>query len=166
MPREWASDDSCAFCRIIKKTSPAAVVYETDKVIAILDILPLREGHTLVIPKIHCPRVSELPPEYAGATGEAVSRVAQALTKALDHTGLNVVCNQEYAQVVPHVHYHVIPAPKLTASRSPSPEPTTSEKGKGTKLSLSKMHKLEFESRDVLDEDEARELVTKLKAHL
>lgn len=80
------------------------------------DILPLREGHTLVIPKIHHSRVSELPTEYAAATGEAISKVAAALTKgessippalsvsnrttiALGKTGLNVVCNQEYAQV-------------------------------------------------------------------
>ena len=43
------------------------------------DILPLRRGHTLVIPKVHISRVSELPPEFAAATGEAVSKVANAL---------------------------------------------------------------------------------------
>ena len=45
------------------------------------DILPLRTGHTLVIPKAHYSRVSELPPEYAAATGAAVSHVSNALTK-------------------------------------------------------------------------------------
>ena len=86
--------------------------------------MPLRPGHTLVIPKIHTPRVSELAPEFAAATGIAVSKVARALAEgrshfgllatqslkqrnnrdiALDNTGLNVVCNQEYAQAVPHV---------------------------------------------------------------
>ena len=46
----------------------------------VLDILPLRPGHTLVIPKIHISRVSELPPEYAAAVGEAISKVSNALT--------------------------------------------------------------------------------------
>lgn len=45
------------------------------------DILPLRKGHTLVIPKAHYSRVSELPPEYAAAAGVAISHVANALTK-------------------------------------------------------------------------------------
>jgi HIT domain len=97
-----------------------------------IDILPLRKGHTLVIPKIHQSRISELPPDYAASVGEAVSKVADALTKsmytkhygvllcrsaicsatlihshgslvALQNSALNVVCNQEYAQAVPHV---------------------------------------------------------------
>lgn len=45
------------------------------------DILPLRPGHTLIVPKIHCSRVSELPPEYAAALGKAISRISKALTK-------------------------------------------------------------------------------------
>ncbi|TFK20601.1 ras GEF [Coprinopsis marcescibilis] len=167
MPKEWVNDEACAFCRIIRGELAASVVYETDRVIAILDILPLREGHTLVIPKYHCSRVSELPAEFAGATGEAVSKVAQALTKALDHTGLNVVCNQEYAQVVPHVHYHVIPAPGLDkvqaaakASASGAGEPKVDLKD------LKSMHRIEFESRSELDDDDAVDFVKRVKAHL
>lgn len=87
------------------------------------DLLPIRTGHCLVIPKHHCARLSELPEDYAGYLGQAVSKVAKALTQgtscqvhkggaralkdnlwattALDNTALNVVCNQEYAQVGP-----------------------------------------------------------------
>jgi len=43
------------------------------------DIQPLRKGHTLVIPKIHCRLVSDLPPDYAAAIGAGISRVAAAL---------------------------------------------------------------------------------------
>jgi hypothetical protein len=46
-----------------------------------IDILPLRAGHTLVIPKTHISRVSELPAEIAAAVGEAVSKVAHSLTE-------------------------------------------------------------------------------------
>ncbi len=45
------------------------------------DILPLRAGHTLVIPKTHIARVSELPTEYAAAVGEAITKVSHALTQ-------------------------------------------------------------------------------------
>lgn len=53
-----------------------------------IDILPLRPGHTLVIPKIHISRLSELPPEIAVATGRTVSRVARALTEG----GIHLIC--------------------------------------------------------------------------
>jgi diadenosine tetraphosphate (Ap4A) HIT family hydrolase len=134
----WKQSPSCPFCRIIRGELPAYRVYENDKVVAILgftlnlesffhaydgwiDILPLRQGHTLVIPKTHFSRLSELPAEFAAAAGEAVTRVAHALThgalnctctpsghvwslgKVLQNTGLNVVGNQEYAQAVHHV---------------------------------------------------------------
>lgn len=122
VPKEWMSKDGCPFCRIIRDKAPAFRVYEDDKVIAILDILPLRPGHTLVIPKAHYSRVSELPPEFAAAVGAAVSKVSHAITQALQNTALNIVCNQEYAQAVAHVHYHVIPAPTTFALPESLPE--------------------------------------------
>jgi len=149
--------DDCAFCRIIRGDLPAYKVYEDKEVIAILDILPLRPGHTLVIPKLHCSRVSELPSQYAGKVGETISRVAKALTEVLNNSGLNVVANQEYAQAVNHVHYHVIPAPRLNETPSkPTTDPPT------RKL----MHKLEFQSREELDEDFAKELTEKIRSKL
>lgn len=116
----WKSDhgntatpgvESCIFCRIVQNVVPSFKIYEDEHVLAFLDILPIRQGHTLVVSKIHCKRVSELPPDVASAMGAAVSKVANALTNALGNTALNVVCNQEYAQSIPHVHYHIVPAP-------------------------------------------------------
>jgi len=163
VPEFWKKDGECAFCRIIRRAAPAYTVYDDEHVIVFLDILPLRPGHTLVVPKIHCSRVSELPPEYAASVGKAISRLSNALTKAVDNTALNVVCNQEYAQVVPHVHYHIIPAPRfnsLPTSLGPRDlnqvAPTTAKD----------MHRKEYESRDQLDEDDAHALVDKIKTHL
>ena len=51
-----------------------------------VDILPLRPGHTLVIPKVHVSRVSELPAEYAAATGIAISKVSHAITQGMSYT--------------------------------------------------------------------------------
>lgn len=101
IPPSWEQDPECPFCRIVQGDAPAFRVYEDDMVVAVLgwlslttsvvsnciahstltDILPLRQGHTLVIPKVHTSRVSELSPEFAAATGKAVSKVANALTK-------------------------------------------------------------------------------------
>ncbi|KDR82644.1 hypothetical protein GALMADRAFT_58051 [Galerina marginata CBS 339.88] len=160
----WAQDQDCTFCRIIRGELTASKVYENDKVIAILDILPLRKGHTLVIPKAHIPRLSELPPELASAVGEAVSKVAHALTQAMENTGLNVVCNQEYAQAVHHVHYHIIPAPKYGTSNGV--ESTDEAVGGKAPLTHREMHQREFEAREELDEDDAQVLVKSIRARL
>ncbi|ELU36990.1 HIT domain-containing protein [Rhizoctonia solani AG-1 IA] len=73
----------CIFCEIISARSPCYKIYETDQVVAILDIQPIRRGHALVMPKIHIEKVSDLPPELAGAVGTAVSRVAGAICRAI-----------------------------------------------------------------------------------
>lgn len=56
--------------------------------------MPLRKGHTLVIPKAHIPRLSDLPPDLASAVGEAVSKVAHALTEGQLSDNMNF--NQTY----------------------------------------------------------------------
>ncbi|KAF7296462.1 HIT-like protein [Mycena chlorophos] len=154
-------DPDCTFCQIIDRSLPATIVYETPLVIAFLDILPLRRGHTLVVPKMHCSRVSELPAPYAGAVGEAVSVVAKAITQAIDHTGLNVVCNQEYAQAVPHVHYHVIPSPIFSTTSALTPK-----RPEVKPPSQRAMHRLEFASRSELDDDDAEVLAEKIRSKL
>jgi hypothetical protein len=100
---------------------------------------------------------------------------------AVDNTALNVVCNQEYAQVVPHVrlafsllflysnlnyqqvHYHIIPAPKF-GSLPPGLDPKDLKQE--LPLTASDMHRKEYELRDDLDEDDAHALVEKIKTHL
>jgi len=167
MHPSWKLAQDCSFCRIIRGELPAHRVFENDKVVAILDILPLRPGHTLVIPKTHFSRLSELPSEFAAATGEAVTKVAHALTQALDNTALNVVCNQEYAQAVPHVHYHIIPAPSFSSSSDKiiGFEERSREDWR-VPLTNKEMHKLEFESREQLEEEDAKVLVQKIMARL
>jgi len=165
--QDWKNDSTCAFCRIIHGELPSTRVFEDDKVIAFLDILPLRPGHTLVVPKLHCSRLSELPPEYAAAIGQAVSKVAKALTQAMQNTALNVVCNQEYAQAVPHVHYHIIPAPSFDASAQKRREfEKAKEKDQRVPFTKREMHQREFESRSELDEDEGQDIATKIRARL
>jgi len=113
-----------------------------------------------VIPKLHHKYISELPEEYAAGVGLVVTRVAKAMAKVLENPGLNVVGNQEYAQAVPHVHYHIIPAPRLDA-------PTHGNKRKTLNPPTEKqMHMMEWEGRTELDEDFAKEFTDKMRREL
>ncbi|GAC71320.1 zinc-binding protein of the histidine triad [Moesziomyces antarcticus T-34] len=75
--REMQED--CAFCRIVAGQSPAHVVYEDEENVAFLDILPLRPGHTLVIPKKHVQQLSHLDGATAASLSQALVRTTQAI---------------------------------------------------------------------------------------
>ncbi|RPD62478.1 HIT-like protein [Lentinus tigrinus ALCF2SS1-7] len=188
LPAAWNTAPDCPFCRIVRGESQSYALYEDDMILAILDIMPLRFGHTLVIPKTHVSRVSELPDEFAAQCGIAVSKVARAISGALQNTALNVVCNQEYAQAVPHVHYHIIPAPRpddapapaLASMPVPGPDtqagppqlpdvvadPREARDRVAQPLTEKEMHRREYELRNTLEEDDARRLMASVRALL
>ena len=81
--------DDCAFCRIVAGESPAYIVYQDEENIAFLDILPLRPGHTLVIPKKHVQQLSHLDPPTAAALSRALVQTTRAIGKGkCDHSPL------------------------------------------------------------------------------
>lgn len=151
-------DDNCRFCKILQGIAPAYVVYETDEIIAFLDTLPIRPGHTLVIPKVHFARLTDLPVDLSRALGEAVTRVGEAITKGLENERLNVVCNQGFAQAVHHVHFHIVPAPLLGAANTPLPLKRIPS---GESIFLK-----ERENRDDLDDEEAKIILEKIRSKL
>src|SRR5699024_11509001 len=53
----------CVFCQISAGKLPAAVVYEDDKALVILDLFPVTQGHALVVPRQHCASIQALPAE-------------------------------------------------------------------------------------------------------
>lgn len=103
--------EECIFCRIAQKKAPASIVYEDDAVMAFLDIRPLNEGHTLVIPKRHYALIYEVPDEEIAHLYKAVKRVALAVKKGVAADGITISQQNERAagQEVFHVHVHVIP---------------------------------------------------------
>lgn len=103
--------DSCVFCRMVAGEIPVAKVYEDEAVLAFLDIAPVSDGHTLVIPKRHYTRVHECPPEILAEVASRVGRIAKAVKAAVGADGYNVLCNNGKAagQAVDHLHLHVIP---------------------------------------------------------
>jgi histidine triad (HIT) family protein len=103
--------DDCVFCAMVAGKIPVAKVYEDQAVLAFLDIGPLSDGHTLVIPKEHCARMHECKPELLGEVGSRLGRIAGAVAAAMKADGYNVLCNNGRAasQVVDHLHFHIIP---------------------------------------------------------
>jgi histidine triad (HIT) family protein len=102
----------CIFCAILKNQAPASMIYEDELVAAFLDIRPVNDGHTLVIPREHYVTADELPEEVAGHMNAVASRIAKALeTSDVRMEGYNLwVANGEAAgQEVFHVHLHVLP---------------------------------------------------------
>lgn len=103
--------EGCIFCRIVAGEAPAYVVYEDGTALAFMDIRPLEEGHTLVIPKRHYAYLHEVPDEEVAQLFTAVKRVARAAMEAVGADGVTIVQNNGHAagQEIFHVHVHVIP---------------------------------------------------------
>ena len=106
-----ASDESCIFCRIVRKQAPASVVYEDDAVIAFLDIRPLNMGHTLVIPKAHYVDVFDAPEEQISQVYKVSKQIALAVKKATKADGVSLIQQNGKAagQDIFHLHVHVVP---------------------------------------------------------
>ncbi|MGX7824435.1 HIT family protein [Actinokineospora sp. 24-640] len=101
--------EGCPFCRIIGGDLPASVVYEDDRMIAFLDHRPLFRGHTLLVPKIHVVRMSDLPTERVTDFFHRAQLLERAIESALVADGSLVLLNNVVSQSVPHMHLHVIP---------------------------------------------------------
>ena len=105
-------DDQNIFARIIRGELPAIKVYEDDRVLAFMDIMPQAEGHTLVIPKSPAVTLLDLDPAEAAYTIQIVQNGAKAMEKALDVKGIVLMqlSGTSAGQTVPHVHFHLIPS--------------------------------------------------------
>ncbi len=105
-------DDQNIFARIIRGELPAIKVYEDNRVLAFMDIMPQAEGHTLVIPKSPAVTLLDLDPAEAAYTIQIVQNVAKAMEKAFDAKGIVLMqlSGASAGQTVPHVHFHLIPS--------------------------------------------------------
>ena len=105
------SEETCLFCKIVRKEIPSRMIYEDADTYAFLDIQPVNPGHTLVIPKKHARDVFEIEESEWIAVMRTARIVAHALESALGIHGVNVDTNNREAagQLVFHSHVHVIP---------------------------------------------------------
>jgi diadenosine tetraphosphate (Ap4A) HIT family hydrolase len=117
--------------------------------VAFLDILPLSLGHVLLCPRRHAPKLTSATNPEAAAMGVYLRILSAALVRATGVKDWNVVQNNgaAAAQVVPHMHFHIIPRPDLTGRRERF---TSTMFGRG--------------QREELDEDEGVVLAEKIRA--
>ncbi len=103
-------DSNCPFCKIASGELPSHKIYEDDLVLAILSIDPLREGHTLVIPKEHWPKVWSIADNKTYTNLMLVARdIATALNKTFRPKHLIELAE---GMDVQHAHLHLLPAEK------------------------------------------------------
>lgn len=104
-------DNDNIFARILRGEIPSTRVYETDHVIAFMDVMPQGTGHTLVVPKAPSRNLLDAEPEVLAQAIQAVQKIANAVKKAFNADGVTVMQFNEPAsgQTVYHLHFHVIP---------------------------------------------------------
>jgi histidine triad (HIT) family protein len=98
--------DACIFCRIANAELSAHKIFEDDLVLAFLDLHPIRDGHTLIIPKQHYPWFEDLPDR----TAARVMTLGQKLARAMKcEWGVERVSFFYTGIHVPHAHAHIVP---------------------------------------------------------
>lgn len=115
-------DPNNIFAKIIRGELPAQKVYEDDKALAFLDIMPRAPGHTLVIPKAPARNLLDVKADDLAHVMRVAQKIAHAGMKAFEAQGVTVQQFNESAggQVVFHLHVHVIPRKEGEAMKPPA----------------------------------------------
>jgi len=108
----------CVFCRIVRRQAPASRVFEDRRVLAFMDINPVRSGHLLVIPKAHRPQIWEMSAAEFAAVYRSLPMLVRTLARAMGAGAVDVLNLNGRAggQTVYHVHFHLIP---IVGNQSP-----------------------------------------------
>lgn len=103
--------DTCIFCKIIKGDVPSWKVYENEKVYAFLDIHPVNQFHTLVIPKVHYNNSFDTPVEDLKEIISVIKKLITLYKEKLGIDNIQIVNSNGWLaqQDVFHTHYHIVP---------------------------------------------------------
>jgi histidine triad (HIT) family protein len=117
-----AYDPNNIFAKILRGEIPCHKVYEDDKVLAFLDIMPRAPGHTLVIPKALARNILDAAPDDLARVMTVAQRIAKVSVSAFGADGITLQQFSEGAggQVVFHLHVHVIPRKNGIAMKPPA----------------------------------------------
>ena len=104
-------DDDNIFAKMLAGDIPCHKVYEDDKTLAFMDIMPQAKGHVLVIPKQKAVDLSQLEPEYASAVLMTAKKIMAAQRKVFNREGIiqMQLNGSEAGQTVFHYHVHLVP---------------------------------------------------------
>lgn len=99
------------FSKIVAGEIPCHKVAETENYLAFMDINPLREGHTLVIPKREVDYIFDLNDDEFQGLHLFSKRVAAAIKKTIPCLRIGVAV---IGLEVPHAHIHLVPLEKMS----------------------------------------------------
>ena len=104
-------DDQNVFAKILRGEMPCHQIYEDDKTLAFMDLMPRGDGHFLVIPKAPSRNIFDIRPDDLAAVFSVVQKLAKIAVKVFNADGSTIQQFSEPAggQVVFHTHVHVIP---------------------------------------------------------
>ena len=114
MVKDLLKIEECVFCQIVEKEIPSQILFENDTNLAFLDIFPVSEGHTIVIPKNHYNNLEDIPVNELAELFKIVKELSVLIHKKLKFEGYNILQNNFRAagQVINHFHVHIIPRSK------------------------------------------------------
>lgn len=103
--------EECLFCKIISGDIPAHRVFEDEAMMVFLDIHPVNPGHVLFVSKAHYHDFLDAPAEIVANIATRVQRLAPVVLAAVGSTSWNLLVNTgaSAGQLVPHLHWHLIP---------------------------------------------------------
>jgi len=102
---------SCIFCDILDGKRVGHIIYEDESHVAFLDKYPIDVGHSLVIPREHHEKITDMTSENVGKLFAIVPKIAKAILDATGADAFSLGQNNGKAakQIIPHVHIHIIP---------------------------------------------------------
>ena len=102
---------NCIFCEIVQGKKDGHFIYEDENYVAFLDIYPIDTGHSLVMPREHFEKITDMTAEKVGELFSKIPKIAKAVIEATKADAFSVAQNNGRAakQIVPHVHIHIIP---------------------------------------------------------
>jgi histidine triad (HIT) family protein len=117
-------DDTNIFAKMLRGEIPAYKVYEDEKSLAFLDIMPRAPGHTLVVPKSKARNILDVAPDDLCHVVQVTQKIARAALKTFGAEGVTIQQFNESAggQVVFHLHFHIIPRKAGVALKPPASE--------------------------------------------
>jgi histidine triad (HIT) family protein len=119
-----AYDPNNIFAKILRGELPSYKIYEDDKALAFLDIMPRAPGHALVLPKAPARNILDAAPDDLAHVMKVAQRIAKVSVEVFGADGVTVQQFNEGAggQVVFHLHVHVIPRKNGVALKPPASE--------------------------------------------
>ncbi len=106
-----AYDPNNIFAKILRGEVASCRVYEDEHTLAIMDVMPQADGHTLVLPKSPAENIFDLDPDAATAVIRTAQKIARGVRTAFAADGVTLMQFNGAAagQTVFHFHLHVLP---------------------------------------------------------